>query len=310
MDSGFRKTVRLICLIPALFSLSHLSAQAQNDADLDHVPFPVKYAHPHTTGITMGMHMNPTGTLDAATKQRYLRSQELEDRGMKEFFLKRDDAAIISLNTALTLRPNSENAYRWLAEVYADKGQIDKAIAAYRHLFYGDRNRTKLNDIDRLNDYQTDPTLLMQFSLLLLQTNQYPEALAAYQQGIDCLSTASVTRGELLPPREVPSDTSPQSLEASVRTALAISEISYRDNGDASSELEQAIRLRPGFGIAYFHKGELLKWEEGKESEALAAYRQAVQYDGVDVQPYLAASFKDAPPHFIAAANREGLAAH
>jgi tetratricopeptide (TPR) repeat protein len=187
----------------------------------------------------------------------------------------RPDKAIVRLNQARVLWPDSAATYRWLAEAYEAAGQPSSAIANYCLLFYGWPGRKSLIDIrilkpgetpsDKPGDYNqanpeiTDPTLLMQFSLLLQQTGQENEAWAIYERGMEALSNKVGNKREPLPPLSSDELTSPEALEAATRTALAIAQSTYLDRKGAQENLKRALELQPDSSVASYYQTKLLK---------------------------------------------------
>jgi tetratricopeptide (TPR) repeat protein len=258
----------------------YLGEVGEEDLDLLNPPLLSKYAHGlkrvDGNGIRSRMASPPT---QKQARELYGQSQDLRDVGFAYLMYKHPEKAIVRLKQALTLWPDSATTYRWLAEAYAATGQTKEAVANYRLLFYGwpgksvsdtsasdtvDTTKPKETPSDKPSDYdqpnpeETDPTLLMQFALLLEQTHQYLEARSIYERGMMALSEKSAAKGEPLPPLFASSFTSPTSLEAATRTALAIDQSSYQDKKEAEENLKQALLLQPDFITALYYKAKLV----------------------------------------------------
>lgn len=252
------------------------AASSSDDADLDFDTYsvPVKYAH--------GFKKHTTGPLPAPVapeaRRRYLQAEELLNKGFVYLTNRRASKAIIRFNAAHALWPDSANTYRLLAEAYEANGQTGEAIANYRLLFYGwpgkyvaDENQIKPkgtppdkpSDYDQPNPEETDPTLLMQFSLLLQQTKQYAEAQMIYERGMQMLAAKVAASEEPMPPATVIALTTPEALEAATRTALAINEITYQDRDGAEKNLGLALQLQPKSLVATLYQQKLIKEQKG-----------------------------------------------
>lgn len=235
--------------------------------DLLNPPIPCKYAHGFKrvegNGIRSRM---PSPPSDKQARELYLKAQSLQEVGFAYLMYKRPEKAIIRFKQSLALWPDSARTYRWLAEAYEANGQTQEAITNYRLLFYGwpgkyipnpldDGTQPKTTPVDKPSDYdqpnpeEADPTLLMRFSLLLQQTNQYTEAQSVYNRGVQALAQKFPGK-EALAPLASTALMTPSALEAATRTALAADELSYQDKPEAIENLKHALRLQPDFALA------------------------------------------------------------
>ncbi len=245
---------------PALAQTASAADDADDvDVDLSNYPVPVRYAHGSVNGqVSQSLPMPK----DPTVRKRYVQAQDLRDKGFAYLAYRRYTKAIARLNQSLALWPDNAQTYRWLAEAYEANGQTPQAIADYRLLFYGWPGRVRSGQPERNNDQvpadkprdydqatpaETDPTLLMRFSLLLQQTGQYAEARRAYERGMELLAPkfAGDALPLPLPPLSAAALVTPADLEAAARTALAIDQVSYQDKRDAEDNLERALQLRP-----------------------------------------------------------------
>jgi len=69
-----------------------------------------------------------------------------------------------------------------------------------------------------------------------------------------------------------------QEFAAALRAAAALREAGKREQ--ALAEIDRAIALSPSFALAHYRRAELLE-ELGRRDEAIAAYRAAIDRDGV-----------------------------
>jgi len=248
------------------------NAAAVNPVDLDNPPLLTKYAHGLKVG-SINHNILPAGPTEPKAHQLFFQAQDFQQKGFAYLMYGYPKQAIMSLNKARILWPDSAATYRWLAEAYEANGQPSSAIVNYRLLFYGWPNRNSLNHTkslklgevpaDKPSDYNrpdpetTDPTLLMQFSLLLQQAGQDDEARAIYDRGTEALRDKfGNTKGPLSP---FFSDelTSPKELEVATRTALAINQMSYQDKKGAQENLKKSLQLQPENPAASYHLEKL-----------------------------------------------------
>ena len=171
-----------------------------NAVDLDNPPLLTKYAHGFKVG-PINHNILPAGPIEPKAHQLFFEAQTFQQKGFAYLMYGCPEQAIVSLNKAHILWPDSAATYRWLAEAYEADGHPSLAIANYRLLFYGWPNRNSLADTknlksgkvpaDKPSDYNTpdpeitDPTLLMQFSLLLQQAGQEDEARTIFEREDD-----------------------------------------------------------------------------------------------------------------------------
>lgn len=259
---------------PVKTSQSQATAD-DTDIDLANPPLYVQYAHGESTE-NREHYLIPVPR-DPAARKRYQQAQGLLNIGTAYLEYSRYDKAIARLNQSLALWPDNAQTYRWLAEAYEANGNTQQAIANYRLLFYGWPGRVrsgqpergddqvpadKPRDYDQTTPAETDPTLLMKFSLLLQQTNQYAEAKRAYERGMQALVAKfpADRYPEGVPPLPPPSAEAlnpPLDLEAATRTALAIDQATYADTRDAEDNLNRALQLCPNLSAARFHLAKL-----------------------------------------------------
>lgn len=248
--------------------------------DLDNIQIPPKYSHPLPTVFLISQRL-PKPPTDPQARERYIEATGRRRKGMVFLFKGQAERAIAMFNQAAALWPDCAENYRWLAEAYTANDQVNQAIANYRLLFYGwpgksspsprpddnplarrriDNNRPsdKPSDYDKPNPEETDPILLMQFSLLLQQTKQYAEAQTVYERGMQIISAQGAASGEPLPPVSAASLTTPSALEAATRIALVINQRNTDDNG-AKENLGKAIQLQPESPVVSYYKEKILK---------------------------------------------------
>jgi len=250
------------------------NATGVNAIDLDNPPLLTKYTHGLKIGST-NHNILPAGPAEPKAHQLFFEAQNFQQKGFAYLMYGYPEQAIVSLNKARVIWPDSAATYRWLAEAYEASGQSSLAIANYRLLFYGwperksraDTKNLKPGEVpaDKPSDYNTpdpaitDPTLLMQFSLLLQQTGQEDEARAIFERGMETLSTKLGNPQGPLPPLSSDELTSPEALEAATRTALAINQATYQDKQGAQENLKKSLQLQPDSSIASYYQRKLLK---------------------------------------------------
>jgi tetratricopeptide (TPR) repeat protein len=298
-DSSMKKYFSLIIFMSSLYiSLLCPSAHSQQESqplatirensvairdkytdvdghDLLNPALPFKYCHGFRQMAGNGLSGRlPIGPIDRTARENYLSAQELREIGFAYLTYHSYNNAIAQLKHSLLLWPDSAATYRWLAEAYEAKGQTKEAITNYRLLFYGwpgkylaDENQTKPkttpadkpSDYDQPNPEETDPTLLMQFSLLLQHTGQTEEARAIYERGMQLLSAKFSSSTEPLPSLLSENLSTPELLEAATRVALAIDQISSQDKVGAKENLLEALRLQAASPEAVFYQQKLSK---------------------------------------------------
>ncbi len=249
---------------------------------------------------------------DPLKRKAYQAAWLLTQKALKLSSQKDWAAAIPVYEQALTVYPDSPPAYSGLAQAYMRLGQTDDAITTLRRLYYGWLGRDWSSDVEcwgetpgkytYMLNLEKDTALLMQFALLLEQTNQDKEALRVYQRGFQFLPA---DRGPLLPTPNTPGLTGAQ-LEAATRTGLAMVE---SDRDDALSQLRLAVILQPDLAAAYYHQGEILKHQDGSSSEAISAFNKAAQFGGPEMKPFVDKALKQGTTEFTAAVKKAGLAA-
>ncbi len=199
--------------------------------------------------------------------------------------------AIGAFQEALSYEPHDGLAYQHLAETYTAMNQPDKAIAAYRTLFYEWPGKGGEYGIG------SNTTVLMQFALVLLKTGQKAEALTVYQRGYHFLPT---DRGPL-PPLFTTPDFAPANFTAAAYTAMGLHETAWGIAADAPAYFERAIATQPTLAVPYYYYGELLKGKPGRAADAVAAFNQARQLGGPQMQPFIDKAAKQGTTEFEAA---------
>lgn len=208
-------------------------------------------------------------------------------------------AAISAFQEGLSYAPDNGLAYQHLAETYTAMNQPDKAIAAYRTVLYDWPGKGWGNSIG------SNTTVLMQFALLLLKTGQSAEALTVYQRGYHFLPT---DRGPM-PPLFTTPDFAPADFKAAAYTAMGLHETAWGVAADAPAYFERAIATQPAFATPYYYYGELLKGKPGRAADAVAAFNQARQLGGPQMQPFIDKAAKQGTTEFEGAVKRVGLTA-
>lgn len=156
-----------------------------------------------------------------------------------------------------------------LAEAYTAAGRTEEAIDAYRKLLYPAPGQ------DWSHTNQLSPTMQMSFSLLLLQTGQEAEALAAYRRALPNLNYDAEGRQTIpvqLPvigPGGLPY--SPQILQAMDCVGVGIDSPAGFD----VPKLKEAVRLAPDSPVANFYLGRYLYSQQ--QVGAKAALERAIQ---------------------------------
>jgi len=236
----------------------------------------------------------PAYLLEASEKANAadLRGEELLKAGIYS-------DAISAFQEALSYEPHDGLAYQHLAETYTAMNQPDKAIAAYRTLFYEWPGKGGGYGIG------SNTTVLMQFALVLLKTGQRAEALTVYQRGYHFLPT---DRGPL-PPLFTSPDFAAADFQAAAYTAMGLHETAWGVFADAPKYFERAIAAQPILATPYYYRGERLKYKPGLEAEAMAAFNQAALLGGPEMKPFVDKALKDGSSEFIAAVKKTGKAA-
>lgn len=161
------------------------------------------------------------------------------------------DSAIAAFLEARQSDTESLAALIRLADAYTAAGRTEEAIAAYRQLIYPPPGQ------DWSHANQLSPTMQMNFSLLLLQTGQEAEALAAYRRALKTLNYDALGTPKLkvlLPdigPGGLPY--SPKLLRAMVCLGLGV------DSSDTEGpRLKEAVTLAPDSAAANYYLGKYL----------------------------------------------------
>ena len=134
-----------------------------------------------------------------------------------------------------------------LAEVYTKVGQTNEAIAAYRQLIYPPQGQ------DWSHANQLRPSLQMNFSLLLLQTGQEAEALAAYRRA---LATLNYDQGH--PKAVMLPDIGPGGLPYSAKLLRAMDCLGIGVDEFDGPKLKEAVQLAPDSAEANYFLGKYL----------------------------------------------------
>ncbi len=277
--------------ISALSLLLPLSTTARGQQTLQSIPKPKKLSE--TLLSHNRLPINPF-LIEAGEKAHVadLRGEELLKAGIYS-------DAIGAFQEALSYEPHDGLAYQHLAEAYTAMNQPDKAIAAYRTLFYDWPGKGWGSSIG------SNTTVLMQFALVLLKTGQKAEALTVYQRGYHFLPT---DRGPL-PPLFTTPDFAAADFKAAAYTAMGLHETAWGVAADAPAYFERAIATQPAFATPYYYYGELLKGKPGRAADAVAAFNQARQLGGPQMQPFIDKAAKQGTTEFEGAVKRVGLTA-
>ena len=176
------------------------------------------------------------------------------------------DGAIAAYLEARESQTQSGMALIRLAEAYTVAGRTEEAIAAYRQLIYPPPGQ------DWSHANQLSPTMQMNFALLLIQTGQQQEALAAYRRALrtlnyDALGTPKLT--VLLP------DIGPGGLPYSPRLLRAMVCLGIGVDADEEARLKEAVSLAPDSAAANYYLGKYLYG--GREPGAKAALERAIE---------------------------------
>lgn len=278
-------------LLAALSALLPLSAGAQeqkkaNVAPVAQTPFVIRSVTHHEP--------IPAYLIEAGEKAHAadLRGEELLKAGIYS-------DAVGAFQEALAYEPDDGLAFQHLAETYTAMNQPDKAIAAYRTLFYNWPGKAWGSSIG------SETTVLMQFALVLLKTGQKAEALTVYQRGYHFLPT---DRGPL-PPLFTTPDFAPADFTAAAYAAMGLHETAWGVAADAPKYFERAIAVQPLLAMPYYYRGERLKYKPGLEAEAMAAFNQAALLGGPEMKPFVDKAMKEGTTEFTAAVKKAGLTA-
>ncbi len=158
--------------------------------------------------------------------------------------------ALSDFQQAHALEADDGEALAGMARAYDAQGQTDKALAAYRALFYHQPGR-KWTSSD-----EADPSTLMRFALLLNQTGQGPEALSAYRRALGFLDYDGDRPSLEVPVPEI--DTSARPYTPQRLAAMAHLAIGIDTPGFDAAELQEALRLAPDSAAANYYWGKCL----------------------------------------------------
>jgi tetratricopeptide (TPR) repeat protein len=158
--------------------------------------------------------------------------------------------ALSAFQQAHTIEPDDGEALVGMARAYTDQGQTDKALTAYRALFYHAPGR-RWSSSD-----EADPTTLMRFALLLNQTGQGQEALTAYHRALAFVNYDGGKPNLEVPVPEI--DTSAQPYTPQLLAAMAHLAIGINTPGFDPTELQEAVRLTPDSAAANYYWGKYL----------------------------------------------------
>lgn len=206
-------------------------------------------------------------------------SQELRKMGDAMAQHKSWKAALSFYQHSLAVWENNAEADYGMANCYRALGDRAKELGAYRAAIYSSNPADKgfrENDADKL----------MEFALLLAQTEQTDEAVYVYHHaaaGLNYMDGKQHLK-VLLPAfgdadGQVPY--SPQRLQALAHVGIAVYS---QDEKEKLAHLDEAIRLQPDMPQAYYYKGQFLWSKPGRSREALAAYQKARHFASIDTQ--------------------------
>lgn len=181
--------------------------------------------------------------------------------------------ALLPLNNALQINPNSVYAHLLLGSVYEDLGKLQDAVESFQQadrllpqqpLIYESLGRVylKLNNVDSALEFANKAQVLdsKKASIHILLGNCYskkkliPAAIDAYK------------KAESLEPKSIAS--------CLLGDALA----SARIFNEAIGHLEQCVSYRPNLSYAYFTLG-ICYSQVGRFTDSVDAYKKAVHYD-------------------------------
>jgi len=184
-------------------------------------------------------------------KERMKQEYAIITRGDEALKANDTDGAIAAFLEARESQTQSGLALIRLAEAYTAAGRTEEAIAAYRQLIYPPPGQ------DWSHANQISPTMQMNFSLLLLQTGQEAEALAAYRRALTTLNYDNDGKPKLavlLPdigPGGLPY--SPRLLQAMICLGLGVD-----DSDHEGPRLTEAVKLAPDSAAANYYLGKCL----------------------------------------------------
>lgn len=158
------------------------------------------------------------------------------------------DGAIAAYLEARESQTQSGMALIRLAEAYTVAGRTEEAITAYRQLIYPPPGQ------DWSHANQLSPTMQMNFALLLIQTGQQQEALAAYRRALTTLNyDEGKPKLEVLLP-----DIGPGGLAYSPRLLRAMVCLGIGVDASDEARLKEAVKLAPDSAAANFYLGKSL----------------------------------------------------
>ncbi len=189
---------------------------------------------------------------------------------------------------ALDQYPTNPDALYGMAECSRVAGDTNAEIGFYRKVVYS------TNPADK-GFGETNPERLMKFALLLSQAGYADEALAVYHHAVPLINYMDGKQNipVLLPafglaPGQVPY--TPRCLQALAHAGIAIK---TQDREAEAAHLEEAIRLQPNLGLAYFYKAKTIAGRAGHLREARDAFRAAALYGDAGTRAAVDKMMKD-----------------
>jgi len=192
---------------------------------------------------------------------------------------------------ALDKWPGNQTALYGMAKCSQLAGDTAEELRYYRAAIY--INTRKGREVQESN-----PRRLMEYALLLNQSGQADEALFVYHTAAARLNymDGKPNLPVLLPtfgdgPNQLPY--TPARLQALAYVGLGVPSSHNVDDKERVSHLDEAIRLQPDLGLAYFYKGKALVSRPGHDRETRDALRAAALYGDAGTKAAVDKMMKD-----------------
>lgn len=266
----------------AVVALSGSAALAQGVPSAPHLPLSQqkaaqkkatqKTAQKQKTGVVAQQSVHVSGAAllitvprSAAQKERMKEEYAVIMRGDEALKAGDTDGAIAAYLEAQQSESQNLVALVRLAQAYTVAGRTEEAIAAYRQLIYPPPGQ------DWSHANQLSPAMQMNFALLLIQTGQAQEALAAYRRALPTLNYDGQGKPML---KVLFPDIGPGGLAYSPRLLRAMVCLGIGVDASDEARLKEAVRLAPDSAAANYYLGKSL-YGNGKPG-AKAALERAV----------------------------------
>jgi|GEM_PF-6582817 tetratricopeptide (TPR) repeat protein len=193
------------------------------------------------------------------------------------------DAALPLFEKASQIEPKDSRAFKGMLECYIAKGEEEKVFAMYGELL-------REGGTFKNSSISYDTKYRLRYALMLHKRGKREEAIAYYNKAADFWEADRGRRRNdaaspyYFPPVEKRFPNvyySNNQFEGYIHLLLGVIEFNRGEKKQALSELEKALEKQPKLGLAYFYRGEAVKYSRqvADITKAVESFVYAYTYD-------------------------------